>query len=162
MLKAIIRFPLLFTVLPHYYTKDFTMAPKCYKGTEYFFIIRNLLANKAAKSISKEKCPKCFTEIQSYFALMTHIEMFHPNDVKHKPCLKQEYNEILDQNSDSFETPNESPEMVIEDFDMFKANNPFTDSSTLDGLKDNPFFEVFLIYFNLLDACLTFFIINRN
>ena len=122
------------------------MAPKCYRGTEYFFIIQNLLS-KAKNSEIQEKCPKCAITIKSYYDLLIHIEKFHSSDVKHKPFLNQtsqEHEETFSQNSNSLETPNDNPEMIIEDFQMLKANDPLTDSSTLDGLKDNPFFEVIL------------------
>ncbi len=124
------------------------MPSHCYTHTEYCYIVRNLLS-KSKNSASKEKCPKCLTEISSYYFLRIHIEKFHPNDVKHKPLLKQNLplpEETVNQNDEVFETINESFETANEDlFHMFQTYDSFTNSSTLNELKNNPFFKVIMI-----------------
>ncbi len=119
------------------------MAPKCYKGTDYFPIIRNLL-DKPKNSESTEKCPKCATVVHSYYTLMVHIEKHHPSDVKHKPYSKQvpQLEETVNQTVSNLELNDAQFEAIDEDFHTFQPNDSFIDSSTLNELKDNPFFKV--------------------
>ncbi len=120
------------------------MAPKCYNNTEYCYIARKL-CGKGARSSAKEKCPKCSTEIGYYYALLVHIEKFHPSDVKHKPILKSatQIEETFTNHADEFAMFNEDYETVNENLFLPQANNlPSTDSSTLNELKDNLFFQV--------------------
>ncbi len=131
------------------------MAPPCYKGTEYFSIIRNL-RDKNRNSESTEKCPKCSTEVRSYYTLLIHIEKSHPNDVKHKPYLKQspQLEETFTQPSNDIEINNESSETINEVY-SFQTNDSFTNCDSLNQLKDNPFFKV-IVYF-LFTIYSTFF-----
>lgn len=119
------------------------MAPKCYKSTEYFRIIQNL-CNKTRNSELSEKCPKCSTQVWSYYTLMVHIEKFHPNDVKHKPYLKHapQLEETLSQTVDDFEMNDDNGVTINEEFPVFQTSDSIPDSFTLEQLKDNPFFKV--------------------
>ncbi len=119
------------------------MAPYGYKNTEFQFIIR-ILRDKTGNLESTEKCPKCSAEIQSYYDLLIHIERFHPHDVKHKPYLKQtpQQEEPTIPTVDNFEMNDENVVTINEEFPVFQTSDSISDSSTLDELKDNPFFKV--------------------
>lgn len=121
------------------------MAPNSYKNTEFQFTIRKL-RNKTGNLDSTEKCPKCSTEIQSYYDLMVHIEKFHPNDVKHRPYLKQipQFEETFNQTVDDVAMNDDNVETIDEEFTMFQTSDSILDSSTLEQLKDNPFFKVII------------------
>lgn len=128
------------------------MAPNCYRRTEYCYVVRSLLC-KDRNPESTEKCPKCSTEIDSHFKLMVHIETFHPNDVKHKPYLKQvpQHEETASSTVNDFEITDENVVTINEEFPVFQTSDSLPDSSTLDELKDNPFFKVimFLVQQNI-------------
>lgn len=124
------------------------MAPNCYKHTEYCHIIRKL-GTKTKISESTEKCPKCSAVIQSYYDLLIHIERFHPSDVKHKPFLKQapRHEETMSPAVEpDFAMNDENVVTINEEFPMFQTSDSIPDSSTLDELKDNPFFKVIVDY----------------
>lgn len=113
------------------------MASRSYKGTEYSSILRNLRKTERSE-ITKEKCPKCSTEVSSYYTLLTHIESFHPNDVKHKLILQSSTQQQKLPNIDVFE----SFEFLREETTLPTFEEPATDSRILNAIKNNPFFKV--------------------